>query len=457
MSKQRQQHQSKQEKSYIDSADAEMLVLCVMMNNPKCIPDVIELLKAEMFHNINNQYIFHAILNLYDRDQQIDLGAVFIELQRVGDFDVSNNGVYLSEIYTMASAGMNISQHVSYIHECYMRRTLNTISTSASISSSDFTVDIGDIMEQTLTEIETLSTGKDIKGEAKDVYDVARRSLDEYQLRKKNRINGVVSGVNTGFKTLNKTTGGFRPNQLLILAARPAMGKTAMLIHFALNAAATGSAVVIFSLEMGDVSLADRMIISLANVEADKYKSGWLSNEEEMRVCDAIDKLSRMKIKIIDNPLMSIRKIKSVAKKLKRSNQCDIVMIDYLQLIDMRADNKSYNREQEVSACSRNAKLMAKDLEIPVIMLSQLSRESEKRADKVPMLSDLRESGAIEQDADTVMFIHRPEYYDDEAEAGKGLLIVAKQRDGATGDIDFSYNNSLTRLSDYGELDEIPF
>lgn len=456
MSKQRQQ-QVRQEKNYIDSSDAEKVVLSVLINNPSSVQEVVEFLKAEMFNNLNNQYIYQAILSLYDNDRQINMSTVFMELQRIGDFDISNNGDYFASVALVATAGISVREHAFYISECHTRRTLNNIAASASHLCHDFTKDVGETMEQTLTEIETLSTGQEIKGEAKDVYDVARRSLDEYQIRKKNRINGIVSGVNTGFKTLNKITGGFRPNQLLIVAARPAMGKTALLIHFALNAAATGSAVVIFSLEMGDISLADRMIISLANVDANKYKNGWLSNEEEMRVCDAIDKMSKLKIKIVDNPLMSIRKIKSVAKKLKRLNQCDIVMIDYLQLIDMRADNKSYNREQEVSACSRNSKLMAKELQIPVIMLSQLSRESEKRADKVPMLSDLRESGAIEQDADTVIFIHREEYYSDDAEVGKGLLSIAKQRDGATGDIDFSYNSSLTRLADYGELNEMPF
>lgn len=449
--------QVKQEKNYIDSADAEQIVLSVMINNSNSISDVADFLKVEMFNNFNNQYIYESIMNLYDRDEQINMASVFVEMQKIGKFDVMNNGDYFSNICFIATAGINIKEHAFYLSECYMRRKVIEVTNNATVNSYDFTKDIGDVMEQTLTEIETLSTGHDIKGETKDIYDVARRCLTEYQIRKTNRLNGAVSGVDTGFKTLNKATGGFRPNQLLILAARPAMGKTAMLIHFALNAAATGSAVVIFSLEMGDISMADRMIVSLANVDAEKFKNGWLSGEEEQRVCNAIDKMSKLNIKIIDTPIMSVRKIKSVAKKLKRTNSCDIVMIDYLQLIDMRADNKSYNREQEVSNCSRSLKLMAKELEIPVLVLSQLSRKNEERADKVPMLSDLRESGAIEQDADSVFFIHREEYYSDSAEVGKGLISIAKQRDGATGDIDFSYNSSLTRLADYGELTEMPF
>lgn len=449
--------QVKQEKSYIDSYDAERIVLSTLINNPNAIMEVEDFLKAEMFNNLNNRYIYEAILSLYDKDSQINMGSVFIELQKKGDFDVTNNGDYYSSVSFVATAGVSIMEHAFYVSECYTRRTLIDISSAANALSYDFTKDVGDTMEQVLNEIETLSTGQEVKGESKDIYDVARRSLEEYQIREKNRIDGRVTGINTGFKTLNKFTGGFRPNQLLILAARPAMGKTAMLIHFALNAAANGANVVIFSLEMGDISLADRMIVSLANVESDKYKNGWISSDEKMRVCDAIDKLGRMKIKINDKPLMSVRKIRSVCKKLKRAGQCDFVLIDYLQLIDMRADNKSYNREQEVTACSRNLKLMAKELEIPVMVLSQLNRNNESRADKVPMLSDLRESGAIEQDADTVMFIHREEYYSDNAEVGKGLLSLAKQRDGSTGDIDFSYNSSLTRLADYGELSEMPF
>ena len=228
-----------------------------------------------------------------------------------------------------------------------------------------------------------------------------------------------------------------------------------MLLHFAKSASIAGIPVVIFSLEMEVQALTNRALLSESEVNSDRFKAGTLSTEEETSLCQAIGQISCLPISLDDSANISMQQIKTRARELRRKGKCGLVLIDYLQLIDMRSINRSYTREQEVSQCSRAAKIMAKELGVPVILLSQLSRQVEGRSDKMPLLSDLRESGAIEQDADIVMFIHRPEYYSEKAEKGFGVIRIAKQRDGTTGDIRFRYNESLTKITDYDK--ELPF
>lgn len=213
--------------------------------------------------------------------------------------------------------------------------------------------------------------------------------------------------------------------------------------------------VVIFSLEMEAQALMNRVLLSESGINDSRFKQGTLHEDEETQLFNVIGDISYLPMALDDSANINIQQIKTRASELLRKGKCGLIMIDYLQLIDMRSANRSYTREQEVSQCSRSAKVMAKELGVPVILLSQLSRLVEGRADKMPVLSDLRESGAIEQDADIVMFIHRPEYNNDKAEKGLGILRIAKQRDGATGDIRFRYNENLTRITDYEK--ELPF
>jgi replicative DNA helicase len=285
-------------------------------------------------------------------------------------------------------------------------------------------------------------------------------ALTAAETRQTLRQSGKTTGIPTGIASLDRLTGGgWQPGQLVILAARPAAGKSAVALSMAKAAAMNGTPVLFMSLEMGDVSLADRLLLSECDIDADDFRAGHLTPADWRKLDEAAAKLQGLPIHIDPSPMVSMRKIRSRAKTMHRRGKCSSLFIDYLQLIDCQSDKKGRNREQEVSEVSRQAKLLANELQIPVILLSQLNRAVESRADKTPLLSDLRESGAIEQDADIVAFIHRPAYYNVEqiptrsygtiSAEGVGILTIAKQRNGAVGTVLFSHNESLTRVTDY--------
>ena len=270
--------------------------------------------------------------------------------------------------------------------------------------------------------------------------------------------SGQSLGITTGIHSLDNVTGGWKPSQLIVLAARPAMGKTAVMLHFALSASRQGKAVCIFSLEMSDVSLTDRLLLAVSGVDAERYRTGLLTPDDWRRISEAEATMQGLPLYIDDKPTVTMHYIRAQSMLLQKRGRCDIIFIDYLQLADT-STGKNRNREQEIANASRSAKMIAKELSVPVVLLSQLSRKVEDRADKTPQLSDLRESGAIEQDADIVAFIHRPAYYGDKTiitpkgneinASGVGVLTLAKQRDGATAGVLFSHNYSMTKIEDY--------
>jgi replicative DNA helicase len=260
-------------------------------------------------------------------------------------------------------------------------------------------------------------------------------------------------GVDTGIDYLNRITSGWQNSNLIILAARPGMGKTSVMLHMAKSAAQSGFNVLIFSLEMSDKELTNKLILSEGNIDSGRYRNGTLNENEikNMEYCAGL--ICKLPVIINDKSDISVRRIKNIAKLLKKKGKCDIVFIDYLQLLNMKHENKSYTREQEVSQATRSLKIMAKELDVPVVVLSQLSRNCEDRKDKRPLLSDLRESGAIEQDADIVLFLWRPEYYGldtYDSRNTKGLMIIdiAKGRSIPTCEIEISYNEQFTKFID---------
>ena len=290
--------------------------------------------------------------------------------------------------------------------------------------------------------------------------EIVNEAVEEASNRQELRLSGKSVAVPTGLIDLNiKTGGGLRKGELVIVAARPAMGKSAFMLHMALSAASQGVPVNIYSLEMSDISLVDRLIIGLADINPDRYKQGDISKEEWENINRAQNYLSSLPIYIDPNPKVSIKYAEAMSRKKKKEGKCGLVLFDYLQLADMDTGNKNRSREQEVTIASKSAKTMAKSLDVPVVMLSQLSRKVEEREDKMPLLSDLRESGSIEQDADIVMFLYRPAYYGIKqmetnslgtvSTEGMGILSVAKQRNGALGLVPFKHNSSLTKISDY--------
>jgi replicative DNA helicase len=286
------------------------------------------------------------------------------------------------------------------------------------------------------------------QSDIKPLSEIMNLTVEAMYRRKLLAEKGVQSGITTGLADLDRITGGWQQSDLVILAARPAMGKTAVALHFARKAAEAGAAVAMFSLEMSAVSLGNRLALSQTDVDSDRFRLGKLSREEALDIENAASKLYHLPVYVDSNAAVTMGYIHSRCRMLKKKGKCSMIIIDYLQLAGEKGD-RNRNRENEVSQMSREAKLIARELDVPVILLSQLSREVEKRSNKVPMLADLRESGAIEQDADMVIFIHRPEYYDKGAETGYGELIVSKYRNGKTGIVRFKYNESLTRIYDY--------
>lgn len=284
------------------------------------------------------------------------------------------------------------------------------------------------------------------------IKEYTRLSIDEVEQRTTNFRRGITNGIHTGSHNLDKITGGWQKGDLIIMAARPAMGKTAFALSILEAAAITGNDVAMFALEMKGERLIDRLILEKTGIADWKYKQGNLTNEELEAIAATSSHLYNLPVYIDDNSCQTISRIKSKCRVLKRKGRCKLIIIDYLQLTEGESDTTS--REQEIARISREAKKMAKTLDVPVIMLSQLNRALEARADKRPHLSDIRESGAIEQDADMVMFIHRPEYYKQKLiykneEIENGIeLIIAKYREGATGSVFFRHDGSVRHITD---------
>ena len=335
-----------------------------------------------------------------------------------------------------------------------------------STLAGDDTKDVADVLDESnklIDKINALSCGSSA---GQSLRDSLTESLKLAEQRQAAYLGGLPTGIPTGISDLNRLTGGWRGSQLIILAARPAMGKTALMLHFAKSAALNGTPVCIFSLEMSHVSLSDRLLLSECEVEVNRFRNGDLSGDDWRQLNEASAQLEKLPIHVDDNAVVSMRYIKTRCHILKKQGKCGLIMIDYLQLADTSTKERNRNREQEIAQASRQAKIIAKELDVPVVLLSQLSRECEKRADKQPQLSDLRESGAIEQDADVVGFIFRPAYYGlDRIEtlkygnistSGLGIINIAKQRDGATGLVAFSHNPSMTKIGDFQE-NKIPF
>lgn len=442
------------------SLEAEKAVIGALLLESTAIHEVSPILSSECFYDAKFATIYAAIEAMNEKGLAIDMVSVTKELVSRGNLEEIGGPLMISGLTSSVVNSSHIVEHALYIHQLYLSRRLAIAGQIITGKALDQTNDIGDLIADSLKQVESISGEACFNAQTVDLSHAARKAITLYTEREEMAKNGKKTGISTGLERLDRVTGGWKPGQLVILAARPAMGKTAMLLHFARAAACLNVPVVIFSLEMSADDLTDRLMLSESRLDADRYKNGYLSNSEKPILCAAADRLSLLPVTIDDTANLPMQQIKARAKNLQRKGKCGMVLIDYLQLIDMRFSNRNYTREQEVSQCSRSAKLMAKELGVPVILLSQLSRKNEERSDKMPILSDLRDSGAIEQDADIVLFIHRPEYYDEKnAEKGVGKLILAKHRNGASGVMRFRYNESLTQIKNYedSEHQEIPF
>lgn len=431
------------------STDAEVAVLGAMLIDKDAVSKVVEVVDAECFYHEKHVLIFKAMMAMFERGVTIDLVSLSDQLQRDGTLERVGGMFALTEISVRTVSSANVEYHARIVLERFLKRQLIKVAGEIAQQCYDETTDALDEVdraEQRIFEVAEKRLRRSYLGMKKLTKDAIERIFS----MSAGEGDGIT-GVPTGFTQLDQLLSGLQPSDLVIVAARPSMGKTAFALSVAREASRRGKAVGIFSLEMSAQQLVLRLISADAAVGLQALRSGRLSNAEMHEIVTRVDSLMNAQIYIDDSAGLSPVEFRAKCRRMKMEHKIDLVMVDYLQL--MHAP-KAESREREISVISHTLKAVAKELNIPVIALSQLNRTLEARADKRPMLSDLRESGSIEQDADVVMFIHRPEYYKITAfEDGRSTeniaeIIVGKQRNGPTGDIRLFYQKELAAFHD---------
>lgn len=429
--------------------DVESVVLGMLLIESTAINAVSSVLTKDVFFNEANAAVYDAIDQVAKDGDVVDMMLVVSKLSKMGKLDEIGGPFYIAQLTSKVAMTTNLLAHALYLKELYMARQLILSGHKIMAMALDRTLDIEDTIYSGIKMLENIAKGMTVGLNTADLRTLSHESMMMYEKRKENLLEGRKTGILTGIDKLDNTLLGLKGGQLVILAARPAMGKTAFALNIARTAAMSGHPTVIFSLEMSGVSLSDRMLIAHGDFNAAAFRKGALTDTEEVNLSQSVDCLGELPITVDDTSGLQIQQISSVAKNLQRKGKCELVIIDYLQLVRIKSENRNYSREQEVAETTKFAKGMAKSLNVPVVLLSQLSRKCEERQDKTPILSDLRESGSIEQDADIVLMLHRPAYYDRSEEQGMGIVRVAKNRDGRTGDVKFHHNKTLTRFTDY--------
>ncbi|MBS5858218.1 MAG: replicative DNA helicase [Clostridia bacterium] len=424
--------------------EAEQAILGSMLTDKDAVISAIEVLKEEDFYRADNRAIYGAILNLYSRAEPIDIITVKAELESLGKFEQVGGLEYLAMLPDKVPTTANAMKYVNIVEEKSTLRSLIKTANEIIELGYDPTEDVTDVMENAEKKIFNIMQNKDKKSYSpiKDILVDSFTQLEELYNRKQH-----ITGVPTGFTELDYKTAGFHGSDLILIAARPAMGKSAFALNIATNAAVRANVpVVIFSLEMSKEQMVNRILCSEAMVDSNKVRTGKLEEDDWTKLAGSIGPLSEAEIFIDDTPGISVTEIRAKCRKLKLEKNIGMVVIDYLQLVQ-GSNKRNGSREQEISEISRSLKILAKEIGVPVIALSQLSRAVEQRPDHRPMLSDLRESGAIEQDADIVMFLYRDDYYNQDSEKKDiAEVIIAKHRGGSTGTVELLWLGSYTKF-----------
>ena len=424
--------------------DAEQAVLGSMLTDKDAVNAAIETLKEDAFYREDNRAIYQAIINLYSKSEPIDIITLKDELESMDKFEQVGGYEYLASLPDKVPTTANVQKYIKIVEEKAILRKLIKTANEIIELGYDPAEDVEDIMDNAEKKIFDIMQSKNQKGYTpiKDVLVESFTKLEELYNRKQH-----ITGVPTGVVELDYKTAGLHGSELILVAARPAMGKTAFALNIATNAALRGNApVAIFSLEMSKDQLVNRILCSEAMVDSNKVRTGKLEEDDWVKLAGAIGPLSESEIYIDDTPGISVMEIRTKCRKLKMEKNIGLVVIDYLQLVQ-GSNKRQASREQEISEISRSLKILAKEINVPVIALSQLSRAVEQRPDHRPMLSDLRESGAIEQDADIVMFLYRDDYYNKESEKKDiAEVIIAKQRGGQTGTVELLWMGNYTKF-----------
>lgn len=441
--------------------DLEEAVLGALMIEKESILKVQEILKPESFYKVSHQIVYQAILDLSSQLEPVDLYTVYQQLLRKNKLEEIGGRAFLVSLTQTVGSAAHIEFHAKIIAQKFVQRELIRASTDIQRRSFDPDTDVTDLIEFAEGEIFKVASGN-IKRDVQDAKSIVAQTLQRIEEARK-RPEGI-SGVPCGFTDIDKLTSGWQPSDLIIIAARPSMGKTAFVLSLARNMAVEfKKSVAFFSLEMSNLQLMTRLFVAESELDSNLIKNGRLSPEEWAHLeKTAVQTFSNTKLFIDDTPSLSIYEFRSKVRRLKAIYDIDVIIIDYLQLMTGANETKG-NREQEVASISRALKAIAKELNVPIMALSQLNRGLQARNDKRPQLSDLRESGSIEQDADIVAFIHRPEYYglreDENQNSTDGLaeIIFAKHRNGATDTVKMRFQKHLAKFSDWdgGSIDSI--
>jgi len=440
----------------LHNIDLEKKILGQLIYEEKSIVSVIDILLAEYFYDDLHKAIFNVIVTLFNSDSNVDMITVSNQLMKENKGEMINLA-YISSLTSDVIYTTNLSNHILILKQFYIRRHLLKLGNVIANKANNISEDVANIIEFLETDLLKLSE-KLFKKDSQHIKTLVPETLSMIEMR---GTDGADTEVSTGLATLDKMTKWKTPN-LIVLAARPGMGKTALMLSMLYAAAKSGKAAGIFSLEMSSHELTERLINQeSSDVKSWKIKSGQLDSEDWQVVEASAEKISTTNLIIDDTPSLSITEFRAKARRMVLKYNVKVIAVDYLQLMTTN-DKKAFNREQEVSLISRQLKAVAKELEIPIIALSQLSRANEQRAgDKRPQLSDLRESGAIEQNADIVIFIHRPDYYgiteDGEGNNTEGLaeIIYAKHRNGSVGDVYLRFVGEKTTFEELEDISQI--
>lgn len=433
--------------------DLEEAVLGALMLEKDALSTVIDILKPESFYSDGHKEIYAAIVELFNNSEPVDMRTVANQLRKSGKLEVVGGSYYIAELTSKVSSAANVEFHARIVTEMAIKRELIRVASEIHHEAYEDTTDVFQLLDKTEQSLFEISEAN-IRKNYDNMRSLMAQAIHELEERK-NHKDGLT-GIPSGFSALDRVTSGWQKSDLVIIAARPGMGKTAFVVSALRNAAVDfNHAVAIFSLEMSSVQLVNRLISAEAELESEKIKKGNLADYEWEQLIHKTNKLSNAPIFIDDTPALSILELRAKCRRLKAQHDVQLIVIDYLQLMSGDSSKGGGNREQEIASISRALKGIAKELEVPVIALSQLSRAVETRGgDKRPQLSDLRESGSIEQDADMVMFLYRPEYYgitEDESglpTIGTGEVIIAKHRNGSLENVNLKFIGKFTKFAD---------
>lgn len=425
--------------------EAERSVLGAVMLNKDVLSEVLEEVTADDFYNESHREIFRAIWELYKDNVAVDMLTVCEELKKRKSLDMAGGRAYIATLTAEVPSTANAVEYAKIVAEKATLRQMIKTSEDITEKGYDAKMAAGEILDYAESGIFKIAQKRQKNDYAK-IQDVLLNNIKIIDAASQNKDK--IVGIPTGFKDIDEKTSGLQRSDLIIVAARPAMGKTAFALNIAQQSAVkAGSSVIIFSLEMSKEQLGQRLLAMQARVEMQKLKQGDLDRKDWDRITMALDELNNTKIVIDDTPGISIMEMRNKCRRLRAEQGLDLVVIDYLQLMSMQG--KSDNRQQEISTISRNLKLLAREMDCPVIVLSQLSRAPEQRQDHRPILSDLRESGSIEQDADIVIFLYRDDYYNENTDKpGVCEVNIAKHRSGPTDKVELTWVSRYTKFSD---------